>query len=113
MAASWTSGAIYADAKGRLTAEAARLVGALIRAASPFTVGGTALAITVGASPFAYTMPERGAVFIAGTVTGLSIFRVGFEVPVQATAGCVVGCATDIVRVTYTSAPTMTFVPSQ
>lgn len=74
--------------------------------------GGAFVALTVGASPFAYTAPSRGAVMVSGgTVSAITITRNGAVAPSGATAGSVLVCAGDIVTITWTAAPTCTFVP--
>lgn len=69
--------------------------------------------ITVGASPFAYTAPAAGSVLIVGgTVSAVTLKRGSpAAVAVGATAGSVPVSAGDIVTVTYSAAPTMSFVP--
>lgn len=69
--------------------------------------------ITVGASPFAYTAPAAGSVLIVGgTVSAVTLKRgAPAAVSVGATAGSVPVSAGDIVTVTYSAAPTMSFVP--
>lgn len=69
--------------------------------------------ITVGASPFAYTAPAAGSVLIVGgTVSAVTLKRgTPAAVSVGATAGSVPVSAGDIVTVTYSAAPTMSFVP--
>lgn len=77
--------------------------------------GGTGAApletITVGASPFSYTAPQAGTVVVAGgTVSALTITR-GTAVSLGVVSGAVPVRQGDIVTVTYTGAPTMTFFP--
>ncbi|MGV0128854.1 hypothetical protein [Burkholderia gladioli] len=69
--------------------------------------------ITVGASPFVYTAPAAGTVLIVGgTVSAVTLKRGSpSAVSVGATAGSVPVSAGDIVTVTYSGAPTMSFVP--
>lgn len=69
--------------------------------------------VTVGASPFAYAAPSAGTVLIVGgTVTAVTLKRgTAAAVSVGATAGSVPVSAGDIVTVTYSAAPTMSFVP--
>lgn len=70
-------------------------------------------AITVGASPYSYQAPSSGSVFISGgTVNAVAFSRDGTTfIGAGVTAGIVPVRKKDIVRVTYTVAPTMTFVP--
>lgn len=74
---------------------------------------GAIAAITVGASPFSYTAPAAGNVLIVGgTVSAVTLKRGSpSAVSVGATAGSVPVSAGDIVTVTYSGAPTMSFVP--
>lgn len=65
--------------------------------------------ITVGASPFAYTSLSSGSVSVTGgTVSQITLTRNAIVVWTGAVAsGVVPVCATDIVAVTYSAAPTM------
>ena len=69
--------------------------------------------ITVGGSPFSYTATGNGMVIVSGgTVSLVQFSRDGTTfLSVGFTAGIVPVRKKDIVRVTYTVAPTMTFVP--
>lgn len=67
--------------------------------------------VTVGASPFAYTATTKGQVVIqGGTVTAVTLTRAGTAVTLGI-AGTTSVSANDIITVTYTAAPTMTFIP--
>ena len=71
-------------------------------------------AITIGASPFAFTLPGKGAVLVVGgTVTGITITRGGSgALATGVVAGVFPGSKGDIVTVTYTAVPTsMDFIP--
>lgn len=71
-------------------------------------------AITIGASPFAFTLPSKGEVLVAGgTVTGITITRGGSgPLATGVLAGVFPGSKGDIVTVTYTAVPTsMDFIP--
>ncbi|WP_186267814.1 hypothetical protein [Burkholderia gladioli] len=74
---------------------------------------GAIASITIGASPFSYTAPAAGSVLIVGgTVSAVTLKRgAPAAVSVGATAGSVPVSAGDIVTVTYSAAPTMSFVP--
>jgi hypothetical protein len=86
-----------------------RFLGALLGLAVPS--GADAAVIAVGASPFSYTAAAIGAVLVSGgTVSALELGRNGAFTNVGAVAGAVPVSEGDIVRVTYTVAPTMTFV---
>ncbi|MHB8915933.1 MAG: polysaccharide deacetylase family protein [Thiobacillus sp.] len=73
------------------------------------SAGSTPIAITVGASPFAYTAPYGGSVSISGgTVSSVTVTRNSVVVYTSALADNIVPVRTgDIVTVTYTAAPTM------
>jgi hypothetical protein len=67
--------------------------------------------ITVGASPFAYTAQNNGHVVVTGgTVSAISLTRVSVHAT-GLTAGLVPVGNKDVVTVTYSAAPTMTFIP--
>jgi hypothetical protein len=68
--------------------------------------------VTVGASPFAYTASFAGNVAVTGgTVSAITIKRQGTTVATGLTVGLIPACRGDIVTVTYSAAPTMTFIP--
>ncbi len=91
-------------------AQATTLIASAVAATA--TASGAALAsITVGASPYVYTATTRGAVAVSGgTVSAASLTR-GSAVTLPI-AGLFPVSAGDTITVTYTVAPTMTFVPS-
>jgi hypothetical protein len=71
-----------------------------------------ASAVTVGASPFAYTMPSDGFVLItAGTVSLVEYGRQAVFNTVGIITGQVVAKVGDQIRVTYSVLPTMKFIP--
>lgn len=70
------------------------------------------VAITPGASPYAYTAPAIGNLVITGgTVSAVTLTHAGGSPVSVPTAGIIPVMAGDIVTVTYTVAPTMTFIP--
>ena len=70
-------------------------------------------AITVGASPFAYTATTGGTVAIsAGTVSAVTLTRASTVIATGVLAGLIPVRNGDIVTVTYTAAPTMVFIPA-
>lgn len=72
---------------------------------------GAIQAVTVGASPFAYTATTDGFLAITGgTVSGVT-FKRG-TTTVNVATGNVPVRNGDIVTVTYTAAPTVNFMPS-
>lgn len=69
-------------------------------------------AVTVGGSPFTYTAATIGNMFVTGgTVSSIVLTRSGVSITCQANQ-FIPMAAGDTVTVTYTVAPTMTFVPS-
>ncbi len=75
---------------------------------------GDEVAVTVGASPYAYTAGVKGNVIVSGgTVSAIAFSRDGvtFYTTGQ-TAGMFALNARDSLRITYTVLPTVTFVPS-
>lgn len=68
--------------------------------------------VAVGASPFVYEAYTIGNIFITGgTVSSITLTRGGISLTVP-TNRFIPVAANDIVTVTHTGAPTMTFVPS-
>lgn len=69
------------------------------------------VSITVGASPFAYQATQAGFVIVSGgTVSVISITRTGTYTTGQ-TAGVFPLSLADILTVTWSGKPTMTFFP--
>lgn len=69
-------------------------------------------AVTVGASPYAYTAPQQGALSIqGGTVSAVTLKRGGTTVTLGLTAGLVPVSTGDVVTITYTAAPTLNLIP--
>lgn len=75
--------------------------------------GGPAVAISVTASPFVYRAPALGATVVSGG--GLKNVEISRDGSTYFTVGSFRGMfpmtAGDYLRVTYTVAPTMTFIP--
>lgn len=68
-------------------------------------------AITVGTSPFAYQATQKGFVVVSGgTVSAISITRTGTYATGQTTGVFPLSLA-DILTVTWSGKPTMTFFP--
>ncbi len=68
--------------------------------------------IAVAASPFVYTAPFAGSVAITGgTVSAIALMRQGVSVATGVTVGLIPVARGDGVQVTYSVAPTMTFIP--
>ena len=69
--------------------------------------------ITVGASPFKYTVPSKGVVVISGgTVSLVQLTRATTTIPIGAVSGVVPVGAGDILTVTYSAIPAMSFLPN-
>lgn len=67
--------------------------------------------VVVGASPFTYTPSDVGSVVVrAGNVSLLELIRKGTAVPLGVVAGAVPIARGDQLRITYTVAPTVTFL---
>lgn len=90
---------------------------ALLLAQDPLLPDSPAIAqpvavISVGASPFTYKAPAAGSVAVTGgTVSIIAISRQGTSVTTGLTAGLISLSRFDSLVVTYTVAPTMTFIP--
>jgi len=69
--------------------------------------------ITVGASPYTYTAEADGLLIVAGgTVSQIAYLRNATSVPLGVIAGSVQVLSGDAITITYTVAPTVTFLPS-
>lgn len=68
--------------------------------------------VTVGASPFIFTPGVAGLVLISGgTITSISYMRNGLAYTVGVGAGAIPVTPNDSIRVIYTVAPSMAFIP--
>jgi hypothetical protein len=69
---------------------------------------------TVGASPYTYSAVRKGSLIVeGGTVSSIEFSRDGTDFyDVGATAGMFSLNASDILRITYTGLPNVTFVPT-
>jgi hypothetical protein len=95
-----------ADAKGFVTQVWQRFFGALVD--PPAAVS----AVAVSASPTSFTASERGSVVISGgTISAVSLTRAGTVVNFGTTRSIPVANG-DVVIVTYSVAPTISFLPS-
>ena len=73
---------------------------------------GDVVAITVGTSPFTYSATQKGFVILnGGTVSAVAFIRTG-STATGLTAGIFQLAAGDMLKVTYSVTPTMTFVPT-
>ena len=74
-------------------------------------VGASIQAITVGASPYTYTATTGGTLAVtAGTVTGVTLTRAGVTAAVA--VGNIPVRNGDAIAITYTLAPTVSFIPA-
>lgn len=71
------------------------------------------VAITAGASPYAYTAPSRGAVnLVGGTVTVVALKRNGVSTTLNGVAGVFPVSGGDQLVITYSVVPTsLEFIP--
>jgi|GEM_PF-6951911 len=77
------------------------------------TQGAAISAVSVGASPFAYTAAARGALAVSGgTVSAISMTRGGTTIPLGVLAGLFQVTNGDKITITYSVAPTVNFAPS-
>lgn len=68
--------------------------------------------LTLTGSPFVYTAPSRGFVIVnGGTVSNVQFKRSTQNYITGASSGCFPVSAQDILTITYSVAPTVTFVP--
>lgn len=73
--------------------------------------GAPIVPVTVGASPYAYTVTTGGTLAISGgTVSGVTLTRSGTTVPVA--MGNVPVRNGDVVTITYSATPTVSFIPA-
>ena len=74
---------------------------------------GAVAAATVSASPFAYTASANGTVVVSGgTVTDMTLTRGTAVTDLGATGSLAPMSAGDVLTITYTAAPAVTFVPT-
>lgn len=75
------------------------------------TPADAAVAVTVGASPYSYTPTDDGLVVVTGgTVSALAYGRNAAFTALGVVAGLVPVKAGDTLRITYTVAPTVSFI---
>lgn len=69
--------------------------------------------ITLAVSPTSFTAPAQGSlVVVGGTVSSITITRGAVAVPTGLTSGIIPLSLNDIATITYTVAPTVTFLPT-
>lgn len=78
----------------------------------PVPMAQPAVTVTVSASPFVYTTLSNGAVVVSGgTVSALAVVRQGTSIGAGVVAGVIPVRRLDQISITYTAAPTVTFLP--
>lgn len=78
----------------------------------PTPLGQPVSTITPSGSPFTYTAPFPGSVAITGgTVSAITLIRQGTSVATGLTTGLILVSRYDQIQVTYSSTPTMHFIP--
>jgi hypothetical protein len=94
------------DSGGFVTPVWQRFFGALL--GSPAAIS----PVAVSASPTSFTASQRGTVGIsAGTLTAVSLTRAGTTVALGTTTRSVLVASGDVVTVSYSVAPTISFIP--
>jgi hypothetical protein len=70
------------------------------------------VAVTPSASPFSYTAPARGTLNISGgTVSAIAHIRGGVSTALSNSSGHYPMSKGDVLKITYSAAPTLNFVP--
>ena len=81
--------------------------------ADPIATAQPSAAISPSGSPFTYTAPFNGSVIVtAGSVSDIAIVRQGTSIETGVTVGQFMLSRLDQLVVTYSMAPTMTFLPT-
>lgn len=95
-----------ADDNGNITPAWFRFLASLVKQPAP------SQSVTVGASPFSYPANSSGSLIVqGGTVSNVSVIRGTSTINVGATYGIFPASTGDVFKVTYSVAPTMTFLP--
>lgn len=99
-----------ADERGRMSSQFYRMMATLLRSIAGWSSPDALASVTLTGSPYAYTAQQPGQLFVnGGTVSAVTLTRAGTTVNAPA-AGCYLTPG-DTITVTYTVAPTVTFVP--
>jgi hypothetical protein len=102
-----SSAQAIADGSGRVTTPWQRFFNALVSPAAPIQP------VTLTGSPFSYRAGSAGSVAVSGgTVSAISITRGTTTIPTGATSGTFPVANGDTVAITYTVAPTVSFIPA-
>lgn len=76
-------------------------------------VDNSAQVVAVGASPFTYTAPRNGMLFLSGgTLSAIQYIRGASVILLNLTANQIMVMKGDQVRITYLTAPSLTFLPT-
>jgi len=74
---------------------------------------GAAQTVAVGASPFSYTANANGVLIVSGgMVSAIAVTRGRVTVSAGVIAGAIPVSTGDLIKVTYSVLPTMTFLPN-
>ena len=69
--------------------------------------------VTLTGSPFSYVAAETGNILVVGgTVSKISLIRGGVTIPTGLTAGFIALVKGDTAKITYSAAPTVTWLPT-
>jgi len=92
--------------EGNVTPEYQRFFNAIAGAAAPF------VSVTRTSSPMSYTAGAQGHLNInGGTISALSLRRAGSTVTLTTSVRMIPMSNADVVSITYTGTPTITFIP--
>ncbi|MEN6505018.1 MAG: hypothetical protein ABFD92_10790 [Planctomycetaceae bacterium] len=93
--------------EGTVTPEYQRFFNAIAGSATPFA------SVTRTSSPMSYTASGSGHLNInGGSISGLSLRRAGSTITLSATTLMIPMSNGDLVTITYTGSPTLTFIPA-
>lgn len=96
----------FTDKNGKLTQVGSSFLNELVKPPGP------ASSVTVTGSPFTYDASTRGTLVVTGgTVSAIQLNRQGETYSFGVTSGLVPVGAEDAITITYTVAPTVTFIP--
>lgn len=95
------------DGKGYITTPWQRFFNALVSGAAPIQ------SVTVTASPYTYRAGSAGSLAVSGgTVSGIAITRNNVTAPTGATSGIIPVSNGDLVTITYSGLPAVSFIPA-
>jgi len=92
---------------GTMTTELQRFFNALVSAAAPIQ------SVTLTGSPFSYRAGSAGSLSISGgTVSAITLTRNNTSIPLGGTAGTFPVANGDLLTITYSGPPTVSFIPT-